>query len=362
MRRSCRRVPLPSPRYTVVVRWCIACGSLLAGCGPNTSDEADLLVVVDGRVHVTSSVSGDLEPLDDPPPGAAESWAVWSPDGNRIARARALETEHEIRIFDLREQHDIGISATQAYQLDWSPDGHRLAFRAPFAGTYGIDEYELMVAHADGSTELQITETMDLTERMPLWSPDGRWIAVAVDAGIALYSPEGTAGPVVPVAANNFAWSRDSHRFLVSNGSGLQFVDVDSGSVHPVGDEDALPDFAWSEAHDRIAFSLRRDDPDGRAVCEIFMTGERDTQVRLLSRSDLGFCNSPLEWSPDGDQLLIVRTPFQGPDHEGTEDTPLEIRSVRVDGTDERILARCTDTAHPWIEARWRPLVDDDGA
>ena len=353
---------MPSPRYTVIVRWWIACGSLFAGCGPNTSDEADLLVVVDGRLHLAWSASGELEPIDEPHPDATESWAVWSSDGNRIARAHAFEMEHEIRVFDLREQQDVVVSATEAYQLEWSPDGRRIAFRAAFAGVHGIDEYELVVADADGAGERQLTETTDVTEWMPRWSPDGRWIAVAVDDGIAMFTAEGAAGPIVPVAASHFAWSKDSGRFLVWNYSGLQFVEVDSGSARPVGDADALSDFAWSEDHDQIAFLVRRDDPDGKTVCEILMTGERDPQVRLLARSDLGFCNSPVEWSPDGEQLLFVRTPFLGPGHEDTEDTPLEIRSVRADGTDERVIARCTDAAHDWIEARWRPPLADDGA
>lgn len=359
-RVSIVRTAPPSPRYAFLVRWWIACWSLLAGCGPNASDEADLLVVVDGRLHVAWSASGDLEPIDDPPEGTTDTWAVWSPDGNSVARARAFGTQHEIHVVDLRDRQDLVVSTTRGYQLEWSPDGRRIAFRAAFANDQAIDEYELLVAHADGSTEQQLTATTGVTEWMPRWSPDGRWIAVGVDAGIALFSAEGVAGPIVPVLASNFAWSRDSDRFLVSNSNGLQFVDIESESVRAVGDANALSAFAWSEARDRIAFYIRRDDPDGQAVCEILMTGERDAQVRLLSRSDPGFCVSPLEWSPNGEQLLLVRTPFQGPGHEDTKDTPLEIRSVGADGTDERVLVRASDATNPWIEARWRPPTHDD--
>lgn len=340
-------------------RW-IACGWLLAGCGSKTTEEADLLVVVDGRLHLAWSASGDLESIDDDMPGASDYWAAWSPDGNRIARARDDGNEHEIRVLDLTDGDDTVVSTTHAYQLEWSPDGGRIAFRAALPGSFGIDEHELSVVYADGSTEAQLTQTMDVTEWMPRWSPDGRWIAVGVDAGIALFSADGTAGPVHAVPANSFAWSMDSDRLLLWNSDGLQLVEVDSGIVRQVGDANALPEFAWSEAHDRIAFSLRSDDPDGQAACEIFTTGERDTQMRSLARSDLGFCYYPLHWSADGERLLIVRTPFQGPGHEDTQNTPLEIRIVRADASDERVLARCTDAAHPWIEARWRPAPDDN--
>lgn len=314
-------------------------------------------MVFDGRLHVASSLSLDFESIGDAPSGAYDLEAVWSPDGDRIASSREFGAEHELRVFDVADERDIVVSTTHGDQLDWSPDGRRIAFRAWSQRSDGAYEYELSVVDADGAAEVQLTRTMDVTEWKPRWSPDGRWIAVGVHTGIALFSAEGVAGPVLAVPAGTFAWSMASDRLLVSNNSGLQFVEVESGSVHPVGDADALAEFAWSEAHDRIAFTLvRHDSPDGKLACDIFTTREQDPEVRLLVRGDLGFCYHALQWSQDGERLLLDRGPWHGPGHEDDEDAPKEIRIVRADGSDLRLLARSNDPAHSWLEAQWRPV------
>jgi Tol biopolymer transport system component len=105
---------------------------------------------------------------------------AWSPDGTRIAFARAAAGGYpQVFVADLVSGQETQIThGTGAISPDWSPDGTLLAY---VQGPLHYPVYEVYVARTDGSGERRVT--FELTDGAWVldasWSPDGRRIAFA---------------------------------------------------------------------------------------------------------------------------------------------------------------------------------------
>jgi Tol biopolymer transport system component len=129
-------------------------------------------------------------------PGWSDAPGSWSPDGTRLALTRCPPFVYRedglwtgrCTVYEL----DLGTRrlrklAARATDPAYSPDGRSLVFLSDRDenGTYstGSDEVayarELYVATADGSGARRLTDTFELDERSPTWSPDGGSIAYA---------------------------------------------------------------------------------------------------------------------------------------------------------------------------------------
>lgn len=121
----------------------------------------------------------------------------WSPDGSRIVfnGSNGIETVRP----DGSNRFSLGVTGLSP---TWSPDGTQIAFYE--WANYSPDEFgddEVFVVNADGSNLVNVSLHADLNDWSPVWSPDGKRIAMVsqVDpsystAEVFAVNPDGSGG------------------------------------------------------------------------------------------------------------------------------------------------------------------------
>ncbi|MFN2525653.1 MAG: hypothetical protein ABR505_05235, partial [Actinomycetota bacterium] len=240
---------------------------------------------------------------------------AWSPDGRRIAFARADAGslfEYDIYVVDADGGSPIRLTNTPEYrdwEPAWSPDGSKIVFRsdraAPEIATRPLFDFwegDLFVMNADGSDVVQLTSGPDF-ELMPSWSPDGACIAFADinhDA-IGPIRPDGTDKHVVSTDTHGgYApeWSPDGTRIAYARirGAGtddVMVIDLRTEKVTNLTEDEAIDRWpVWSPDGRYISFvsdrseawALYRMDADGKNL------------IRLVNIDLPG--DAPIDWEP----------------------------------------------------------------
>ncbi|MEV1011331.1 amidohydrolase family protein [Streptomyces sp. NPDC049881] len=167
-----------------------------------------------------------------------------SPDGRRLA---ALTMAGDLVVRDL----DAGTERTLAAPLaggglpgrpSWSPDGRYVALcdrnriNQRFREGYNLIR---VVDTEDGTAVLHAvaphTSLSDRYDSGPVWSPDGRWMAVVAESALWLLpvepdgTPAGEARRLTSEAADHPSWSGDSRTLLYLSAGRLRRIGVDGG-------------------------------------------------------------------------------------------------------------------------------------
>ncbi|MFD9908870.1 amidohydrolase family protein [Streptomyces sp. NPDC059063] len=172
-----------------------------------------------------------------------------SPDGTRLA---CLDLTGKLVVRDLTS----GAERVLADPLgggglpgrpSWSPDGRHVAF---------CDRNRLNLRFREGYNLIRIVDTTTGTARLhavaphasiadrydsgPVWSPDGRWLAVIVESALCLLpvapdgTPRGKLRTLTTEPADHPTWSGDARTLLYLSGAKLRLIGVDGGPARTV--------------------------------------------------------------------------------------------------------------------------------
>ena len=300
---------------------------------------------------------------------------AWSPDGKEIVFTTNLTGRYNLWKIPARGGFPIQLAASDDRQSKavWSHDG-KIVFSSDRGGG---EYYDLFAIPSDGGPIANLTNTPDVSENDPVFSPDGSQIAITIKArtsstpNIAVLDwRTKTVRNLTNESTNDHSWSTpvwsqdgkfifavrlnagdtdsDIYRINVSSGdlANLTEHNRDQEVIHELGDVSpdgrtvlissnekggfsnvALLDVAtkrltwvtntqWEAAP--IEFS-----PDGKTITyTINADGRTDTFVAALSGTGtkLSFPNglttpvgTPHAFSPDGSQLLITHQDSQRP-------------------------------------------------
>ncbi|KPI05281.1 WD40-like beta Propeller containing protein [Actinobacteria bacterium OK074] len=170
---------------------------------------------------------------------------VLSPDGTQLA---CQDSTGALLLYDLAT----GTSRTPAAAFaanglpgrpSWSPDGRYIALcdrnrlNRRFREGYNLIR---VVDVADGTSTYHLpADHQSISDRCdsgPVWSPDGRWMALVLESALWVLpvGPDGTpSGAPVQLTddhADHPSWSGDSRTLLHLSGGELRLIDVDGGN------------------------------------------------------------------------------------------------------------------------------------
>ncbi|WP_328431695.1 amidohydrolase family protein [Streptomyces sp. NBC_00453] len=172
-----------------------------------------------------------------------------SPDGQRLA---CLDLTGRLLVRDLTSGEERVLAAPLGGgglpgRPSWAPDGRHLAL---------CDRNRLNSRFREGYNLIRIIDTAIGTDRLhtvaphtsiadrydsgPVWSPDGRWMAVIVESALCLLpvdpdgTPRGDLRTLTAEPADHPSWSGDSTTLLYLSGARLRLVGVDGGPARTV--------------------------------------------------------------------------------------------------------------------------------
>ncbi|RPF34248.1 amidohydrolase family protein [Streptomyces sp. TLI_185] len=172
-----------------------------------------------------------------------------SPDGQRLA---CLDLTGRLLVRDLASGEERVLATPLGGgglpgRPSWSPDGRHLALcdrnrlNSRFREGYNLVR---IVDTATGADRLHAvaphTSISDRYDSGPVWSPDGRWMAVIVESVLCLLpvdpdgTPSGDLRTLTTEPADHPSWSGDSTTLLYLSGGRLRLVAVDGGPARTV--------------------------------------------------------------------------------------------------------------------------------
>lgn len=203
---------------------------------------------------------------------AWESGPAFSPDGDRLAFARA----DRVYIRDMLTGSETGpVLDLPSYAPAWSPDGRALAMSVDDGG----GDWEIFVVEVATGDVHQVTDnTVDDFD--PDWSPDGSSLVLTADGGLTILDLHTGGRATMSQAGTAWApdWSPDGTRIAYAReesggGWALAVLDLDTDTVGTLLTDDRVNSYPeWSPDGTRIAFAASDDGfkhPWGLAILDV---------------------------------------------------------------------------------------------
>lgn len=281
-------------------------GSKIAFVREYSSSNSEIFVMdFDGsnQVRLTNNVVWDHHP-------------TWSPNGGKIAFVRdrdGVNRRTDLYVMNVDGTEQMLLAYGPIGYMDWSPDSSKLVFTVMTMG-----KTDIYVINADGTDLTNITNSAEIDEASPKWSPDGSLIAFTqrdqdYDYGIYVMNVDDSDKRLVTEIPqlSPISWSPNGDKILLEFGyleytSDIYTVNVDGSDLtnltnHPDHDSNAT----WSPDGSMIAFtSWSRLAGDSYDVYVMNADGTGRTRLTFDSSNE----HRP-SWSPDSKRLTFFGCP-----------------------------------------------------
>ncbi|MFE1772444.1 amidohydrolase family protein [Streptomyces sp. NPDC059008] len=172
-----------------------------------------------------------------------------SPDGGRLA---ALDMSGNLVLRTLSDGEERVLAAPMGAgglpgRPSWSPDGRYLAYcdrnRLNRRFREGYNVIRVVDTETGADRLFALAEHVSISDRYdsgPVWSPDGRWMALIAESALWVLpvrpdgAPDGAPRRLTDESADHPSWSGDSRTLLYLSAGGLRLIPVSGGPARSV--------------------------------------------------------------------------------------------------------------------------------
>src|SRR5580765_6941332 len=163
----------PNPRRASAAVLALCASTLLAASSPDERAITDPT-----SVSSTSNPAAQAVPISKLYYTRTVAGSSWSPDGRQVVLTTNLTGRMNLWKVAASGGWPIQLSESADRQLSavWSPDGKWIVFGQDAGGG---EIFDLYVVPSDGGDAVNLTNTPDVSEDGPRWSPDGSTVAIS---------------------------------------------------------------------------------------------------------------------------------------------------------------------------------------
>ncbi|HMF93714.1 MAG TPA: hypothetical protein VKE96_05445 [Vicinamibacterales bacterium] len=197
-----------------------------------------------------------------------------------------------------------------------SPDGRFVVFS--WTGPPPSTKSDIWIKSVDGEAMRNLTNTLDIDEKWPQWSPDGQWIAFSRSPKdrpvVVKVSPLGGPEQTIAEHAYEAAWTPDTRGLVMHwEEPGHPFAIIHQVLETGTRRQLTRPPVGFSDIFPRVS-------PDGTTLAFVRSGGGRSAvflvpmaggEPALFGEWSGGVVGG-IEWMPDGRELLVTRPASAG--------------------------------------------------